>query len=124
MDDFHTSLIQRASRTQYQFPVSLINGMQTMLSATVPSDNNHHAYAITGVVVVTTNETGGQVNLNYTCGGLSYALQQVAAGQVVGRYPFSTIIIADPASTVSIFQYSALTGGAANLSAMIIPVLV
>lgn len=105
--------------------VALTNGTPTIISWTAPNDGKVHETIIFAELNVTSAETGGQVTASVaTPSGNADAKQMFAAGQGVGVYtPFAAsfpqIRMVAPGGTVSIFQNSPLTLGAAVIWAAI-----
>lgn len=104
--------------------VALVNGTQTFLTWTAPSDGQLHRVIVASVIHVTSAETGGQIQQIYTPfpGGAPHngvlfnaGLGSDTAGQVAAAI-FSPVA---PGSTVTVSQTSALTAGAATLWAEI-----
>jgi hypothetical protein len=98
---------------------ALVNGTPTILSVTAPNDGQVHQYFVSAALNVTVNEVGGLLQLFYTAGGQVYQPGVVGGSSVIGTYPFSLVVPADPNTTVQIRQTSALTAGTATLIAAI-----
>lgn len=100
--------------------VPLINGNQTFLQWTAPNDGKLHTVECFLQKVVTSNETGGQVDVTFTLGGSTVTSPggpPLPASHVVGTVISSlstgwSPISIDPSSTITIRQTTALTGGA------------
>jgi hypothetical protein len=101
-------------------PTALINGTQSFVSYTVPSDGKQHLVSVVGLLNVSVAETGGQCFASMTSGGNAITPAVVAAGQGAGVVGGSTIEKAcDPGTVVTVQQGSALTAGAATLQGWI-----
>lgn len=100
--------------------IALVNGPQTFLSITTPNDGKMHAVVFNGVLIVTSNQTGGGVQANYTQAGVAQN-SQAFAGNAVGTYNLNNVLVTvDPNTTVSLTQWQNLTGGAAKFYGSII----
>ena len=99
--------------------VPLVNGTPVIFSELVPADGNVHFFSLIAGLVVTTNETGGAVQIQYRLGGNLNTIAVFAAAQLTGSFVFSTSFAADPGSTITLSQSSALTAGASKISAVL-----
>jgi hypothetical protein len=96
--------------------VALVNGTPTILTWTTPNDGAMHRVVGIGEVVVSSTETGGQINIAFTDPGSNARSRTLASGgQAAGIVPvsFAGFTLA-PNTTVNVIQV-ALTGGAAVL---------
>jgi hypothetical protein len=104
---------------------ALTGGTPTILSWTAPATGGPYAVLIFAEENVTSAMTGGQVTASVTtASGNADAKQMFAAGNGVGVYtPFAASFpqmrIVEAGTTVSIFQNSPLTVGAASVWAAI-----
>lgn len=105
---------------------ALVNATPTILSWTAPDDGQLHRVILGAVLHVSAAETGGEVAVNWTgpfAGAQVHTSAVYAAGlaaDVSGQYPsVGSMFIIGPGTTLSIFQLSALTAGAATLWAEI-----
>jgi hypothetical protein len=104
---------------------ALVNGTGTILSWSAPNDGQMHTAMIIGIVGVTSAETGGQVNVQYTdMTGSAQNFVLVASGQAVGSVAFNnglnrTMILLPAGSTLAVVQSAALTAGTAKVWAEI-----
>jgi len=100
---------------------ALVNGTPTILTWTAPADGKQHRVLIFAELNVTVAETGGQVTASVTTpSGNVDAKQVFAAGQGVGvvtpvAASFPQIRMVQAGGTVSLFQNSPLTAGAATV---------
>jgi hypothetical protein len=101
--------------------VPLTGATPTILSWTAPADGNPHAFAIPATLAVTTLLVGGAVAVTWTTGGVLQTSMIFAGGEAPGTYTApASLALADPGTTVSVVQSSALTGGAGNVQAAIL----
>ena len=103
--------------------VALINGAQTILTATVPNDAKPHQAIVTVFKVVTAALTGGAVVMAVTdIAGTAFTL--AIAGTAVGTYTHSSTtnstFLLKPGTTVTVKQTTAMTAGAAKVYAKIV----
>lgn len=104
---------------------TLINGTQNILTWTPPNDGNMHRFYVATSFLVTSNETGGLLQVTYTDPGGNVRTRSLqAAGQAAGYYngTGATPAVATTCqggSQVIVQQASALTAGAAILWAEI-----
>jgi len=100
--------------------VAMINGTQTICSWTTPGDGNGHQFVIGYIGHVSSNLTGGQVQVVFTdaAGNAATGTLQ-AANQASGDVGNSLIRVAAANTTVSVQQNTAATGGAATMWAQI-----
>jgi hypothetical protein len=102
---------------------ALVNGTPTILSWTAPNDGNLHRIMFFASMDVSSNETGGAVDIVFTDpAGTIVVWSFFLANQNAGyNYGQATIIfpIVKPGTTVYITQGTALTAGAATLWAEI-----
>jgi hypothetical protein len=97
---------------------ALVNGTPTILTWTPPNDGALHRVVAAGGLVVTSTETGGQINLNFTDpAGNVRAKTLVAAAQGAGYQSFAFAFVTVEANTTVTITQTALTGGAAVLYA-------
>jgi len=105
---------------------ALQNGTPTILATTTPNDGNKHLILVAGWVQTTSAETGGVVVLNYFANGVGQSQQIDAGGHgaglalLQGAAPSLSGFLADPNTPISIVQSTALTVGAATLSAALL----
>jgi len=112
-------LVQQAS-TDPVNGFALQNATPTIISWTTPNDNQKHPFVIVATINVTSLETGGQVNGNFTIAGVAAAPQLTAGGSAAGiTNPNYRGGMADPNTVVSVTQQTALTAGAAVIFAQI-----
>ena len=101
---------------------ALVNATPTILSWSVPNDGQMHRFAVYGYIIVSSLETGGQINVNFTdMSGVVRARDAMDANQAAGWLDlfFHGLWPCQAGSTVTVTQQSALTGGAATLWAEI-----
>ena len=103
--------------------VALINGTQTLLTATVPNDGKVHQAYIMTLKTVTATITGGKLTLSWTwpTGLISpYTTTNTAAAE----YPKTSTalggVLVKPGTTVTVKQTTAMTAGAAKVYAKIV----
>jgi hypothetical protein len=90
-----------------------VNGTPTLFTYNVPNDGNIHSIQVYGLVVITSGETGGQVQLLRNGTGLFNINQGGSGGPgMTGTSP--ALLTAQPGDTITIQQTSALTGGAST----------
>jgi hypothetical protein len=115
---------------------TLANSTLTAISWTAPSDGNLHTAIITAMLEVASNETGGLIavdfqypdNTTQTFTLFSSGLTTTGGSGGSGRYGYPTdtttglqhLLTVYPGGTVRIYQYNALTAGAATLWATIV----
>ena len=102
---------------------TLVDGTGTILSWTAPNDGNVHYAAVSARLAVSSAETGGGVGIetaNDSLGDLTSPTAVIAGGQGVGTNgrAFAPCPIG-PGATITVYQSSALTAGAAVLYAAI-----
>lgn len=95
--------------------IGLINGTQNLLQYTTPNDGRQHLIVVSAVANITVAETGGTVVINYTVGGTN-GQPQLLAGNTAPQLLAANqnAFMADPNTTVTIIQSTALTAGAAT----------
>lgn len=99
---------------------ALQNGTPTFLTWNVPNDGNIHQFTVSSFLSVATAETGGAVLCNYTGPGGNATNFTVQPGaQAAGINATSNTRIAQPGTTVTVAQNTALTAGAATIWAQI-----
>lgn len=104
---------------------ALQNGTPTFLTWTAPADGQMHPVMLLSLLGVTSNETGGQVNVQYTdmAGSAQnyvlYASGLTTGSQTANNAEVRERILLPSGGTVSIVQVAALTGGAATFWAQI-----
>lgn len=99
---------------------ALVNGTPGIVSWTAPNDGSAHLAHVVSQQVVTSLETGGAVQLNYTSAdGTARNLALYPGGGATGLSVLNAERIVAPGSTVAIVQSSALTGGAAAVWAQV-----
>jgi hypothetical protein len=95
---------------------ALINGTPTIISYTTPNDGNIHTAIVSIAKIVTSTETGGQINITYTIGGQAQNLVLLGGANAPGVFftanAIRYVMMVDPNTTVSIVQAVALTAGA------------
>lgn len=99
---------------------ALQNATPTILSWTAPADGNNHRVMIIGQVAVSSGETGGVVQVQFTDpGGSSRTLSLIngglGSGTQVAAFAGNNSMIVQSGSTVNINQSTALTAGAATV---------
>lgn len=92
---------------------TLINGTGTILSCNVPNDGQVHPIMVNGVILITVAETGGALTVSFTLDGGAQLLTIQPGGSGVGQGTAGGSFMADPGTTFSVRQNSALTLGAA-----------
>jgi hypothetical protein len=97
---------------------TLVNGTGTIVSWTAPNDGNMHRVLIGGNLVVTSNETGGNISFSMTLpNGTSESGVIIPGAAAAGFYKVSSVgngvFFIEANTTFSITQSSALSGGAA-----------
>ena len=97
---------------------ALQNGTPTILTWIAPNDGAPHTIIVCATQLVTSGETGGQVQLSYTNAGGGGGLDTTfSGGSSNGTQIFNIIRTIDPNTTLLLHQTSALTAGAANVQA-------
>jgi hypothetical protein len=100
---------------------ALVNGTPNILQWTAPNDGKLHAFILTVMLLVTVTEVGGVLNLSWTSGGQTLNVQVIAGGQPPSATNVSPVIgQADPNTTVTLQQTSALTSGTATAFATLL----
>lgn len=92
---------------------TLVNGTGTIITCKVPNDGQTHPVMVTGVIIVTSAETGGQITVSFTLNGGGQLLQIQAGGGGAGQSAAGGNFMADPGTTFTVSQNSALSLGAA-----------
>jgi len=95
---------------------ALVDGTGTILSWTVPNDGNLHTALVAGTLIVTSAGTGGAIGTETTdtvLGNQTYpaAMYSSAASSGINQHAFCV----GPGATVTVYQSSALTAGAAKV---------
>jgi hypothetical protein len=102
---------------------TLVNGTGTILSWAVPNDGVLHRVQFFGTLHVTSTETGGTINVNFTApdgtSGANDAVFSASHGAGVFGPDKAGLLMVEAGTTVTVQQGSALTGGAAVLWAEI-----
>jgi hypothetical protein len=114
------ALILRAATPLAGFP--LVNGTPNILTWTAPADGQMHTVFPVVVVHVTSQETGGNINVGWTTpDGASFSATPFFGGASAGVYQSNNLLPAliEAGTTFTISQSSALTGGAAVVFAAI-----
>lgn len=98
----------------------LVNSTGNVISWTTPNDSAQHAALVFAQKIVTSNETGGAIQIQYTDpGGNSRAFNLFPGGQTNGDQqpgsPAVLFVLAAPNTAVTIAQTSALSVGASTL---------
>ena len=103
--------------------VALIDGTQTILTATVPNDGRSHLVLASMWKDVTTALTGGQTRLQWVLPS-GTGVGEHTTLTAVGTSGVSTSSVRDtvvkPGTTVSVLQTTAMTAGAAKVYAKIV----
>jgi hypothetical protein len=99
---------------------ALADGTGAILAWTVPNDGQLHQFLVFPWLTVASTETGGELAIAFTTPGGSAVTEQFAAGGLAaadyGAAYFSfTQVPVKAGTTVTISQFTALTGGAATL---------
>jgi|SRR5215469_4601649 len=99
---------------------ALQNATPTVLTWAVPNDGNLHRVMIIGAVVVTSNQTGGNINSSWTPpSGSAHNANIFTGGQTTGTYGLNSVTsqfaTIGPNTTVTVTQSSAQSAGAATL---------
>lgn len=104
--------------------VALINGTQTILSATVPNDGKVHQLIATSKKVITTALTGGDVATSWTQPPGTASTLALPSTSVGTTYTSTTVLskgsLLKPGTTVTFRQTTAMTAGAAKVYAKIV----
>jgi len=101
---------------------TMINGTGTIITWTAPNDGNLHYVLVFSIKHVTSNETGGDVNLAFTnpAGGTK-TTDFIGAGKTIDDYacdfPQWQFLVTTGGGTVTLAQNTALTGGASKVYA-------
>jgi hypothetical protein len=100
----------------------LINGTGNIATFPIPSDGFVHEVRIPYTLAVAVTEVGGALTLAWTQNGarnLVFSPGGLVAGSYIGGAGGNVPLdfLADPGSTVTLSQSSALTGGNASLTA-------
>jgi hypothetical protein len=107
---------------------ALQNGTPTILQWTAPSDGNKHRAMVFIAIDVTAATTGGEIDMTTVLNGDSDTGVTVingtrgtglSQGMSVQKDGTGIMVIVDPGSTITIFQGTAMTAGAALLWAEI-----
>lgn len=98
---------------------ALQNATPTIISWTAPADGANHRAEILGEVVISSTETGGSIQVQFTCpdGGtrtLNLINGGLGAGIQVAAFAGNNSFIIASGSTVNVNQSTALTAGAAT----------
>lgn len=88
-----------------------VNGTPTILTWNTPADGNMHPFSVYGAEFVTASETGGAIVVNFTFGGHPVQIGLVAPAGAGFNSFAGAPIIADPNTTVTVQQSTALTAG-------------
>lgn len=99
---------------------ALTGGTPTIFTWTAPADGNPHQVSLSASNNCTVAETGGQVTLSYTINGAAKTPTVFAGGAATGVTVFNTIVTVDPGTTVTLAQATAVTVGAASVSAVLL----
>ena len=103
--------------------VALINGVQTILTATVPNDGKVHQIVVTQMKDITTALTGGATAIQWDrLAGTQVALNTTATaiGIPGASTTSSPLSLAAPGTVVTVSQTTAMTAGAAKVYAKIV----
>lgn len=119
-----TALIASSLKLQAATPVTgfaLQNGTPSIISWTPPNDGLLHYAAIFACLDVTSAETGGEVDVNFTApSGNAGSGVLAGGGHGVVTLPANTYMVPVKAgSAIAVVQGSALTAGAAKIWASI-----
>lgn len=105
---------------------ALVNGALTLATWTAPNDGQIHAVLIAATKVVTTQEVGGGVTVNFTTGGQGGTWGLFGTGAAAGIYSCNgnggSTFAVDPGSTITLTQTAPLTGGATKVFAELLGV--
>ena len=98
---------------------ALQNATPNILTWTAPADGANHRAEIIGEVAISSGETGGQIQVQFTDpGGTSRTLQLVngglGSGVQVASFAGNNSFVVKSGTAVNVNQSSALTGGAAT----------
>lgn len=100
---------------------TLVNGTGTVISWSVPNDGQRHRFMLVYSMDITVNETGGAISVVFTSPGSTAVTYGILPGSQTAGWNFGEApafcSFAKPGTTVSISQTSALTAGAAVLTA-------
>lgn len=97
-----------------------VNGTPTVLTVQIPNDGQTHPVLVTYQKLTTVAETQGAMRVNYTLNGSANFLPGLDAGGAgIGTQNANASIEADPGTTVTLAQTSALTAGASTVFASI-----
>jgi hypothetical protein len=109
-----SGLTKQAATPAAGFP--LVNGTPTIISYTAPNDGNIHTAMVSITKVVTSTETGGQINIAFTVGGQAQNLVLMGGanppGVIFTANAIRYLTMMDPNTTVTVSQSVALTAGA------------
>lgn len=98
--------------------VAKTNGAQTFLTYTTPNDGKLHTVMAAVANSVTSTETGGQVSLNCTIGGVPFTSNVLPGAQAPTTHIATCpTLVCDPNTTVTLTQSSNLTSGASKIYA-------
>ena len=103
--------------------VALINGTQTILTATVPNDGKVHLVYVGYLKTITTALTGGRITALWTTPNGATSTVSTTTTTVGGSYKSSSTqaaIVAKPGTTITVTQETAMTAGAAKVYAKIV----
>ena len=100
---------------------TLVNSTGTVITWTAPNDGLLHTVMVAASLHVTTNETGGTIQVAWTePGGVGNAVTLASGAQAANNDATNPVMIVVKANTaVNVNQSSALTAGAATLWAQI-----
>ena len=103
--------------------VALIDGTQTILTATVPNDGKLHIFLASGIKDITTALTGGNITWTWHLPSGTTATVyngQTAVGVTHTQIGAFTSNVVTPGSTITLTQTTAMTAGAAKVYAKIV----
>ena len=100
--------------------VALIDGTQTILTATVPNDGKVHNLLFNVYKDVTTALTGGQLTITHSQPATLSASTKTTATTVAVHQIANGVMLVLPGTTVTLSQSTAMTAGAAKVYAKIV----
>lgn len=97
---------------------ALQNGTPTILSWTAPNDGQEHQAIVAATLTVSAAETGGQVFMRWTSGGVAQVQTAFNPNLAAGAF-YQLVALVDPGTTIHLDQNTALTAGAATVTGLI-----
>lgn len=116
LDNRYLYIVATTGTTGY----TLVNGTGNILTWTAPSDGNLHRVVLFADLDVSSGTTGGAIQLTYTNqAGDSQSVTELSGTQSGGAHRAFDGMLVKAGTTVTLAQSSAMTGGAATLTAEI-----